>query len=436
MILFVSPQESAVKAQHKAHDAYEKGLRTLTSRTEPVGYDRNHNAVYFFNHDPDMLYVEVSKPPAATVTHLPSDMLMKRYSWHVIETKSLFDSFETSLDIRGTRENDLYEALLGPVGGHYSLRRGLFDDLKIESDKTARVREREDLERRLANARIACQAEEDGGRRSGRLQSRAQVCTIKPLSNQVLSRWILTLFCPDYQIDLCQVEEEIENLEKRIAADAIPVVPDYEELTGLDLLRKFDAVGRRETRSTRERKAASEAAQSPAMPCTKLIPSGNIDGSGIVGSVVSELLKIEEACEALTPWERDGMSRDRWIAELEERVHAWNSTSEVIIGPQARDADDLNEVGSLAGGTPLSKSKHQSIGGADSSDSKRRKLEHESPSSTGSMVNASPSQILASLKVRSNACTLFTVTLFVHLISNARSPFISVAPVGFGRTCV
>ena len=171
------------------------------------------------------------------------------------------------------------------------------------------------------------------------------------------------------------------------------------------------------------------------MPCTKLIPSGNIDGSGIVGSVVSELLKIEEACEALTPWERDGMSRDRWIAELEERVHAWNSTSEVIIGPQARDADDLNEVGSLAGGTPLSKSKHQSIGSADSSDSKRRKLEHESPSSTGSMVNASPSQILASLKVRSNARTLFIVT-FVHPIANVRSPVISVAPVGFGTTCV
>lgn len=153
----------------------------MTSRTEPVGYDRNHNAVYFFNHDPDMLYVEISKPSTATVTHLPSDVLMNRYSWHVIDTKSLFDSYASSLDIRGTRESDLYDALLGPVGGYCSLKRGLFDDLKEESDKAARLREREDLERRLANARIACQAEEEGGRRSGRLQSRAQVCGMPEL---------------------------------------------------------------------------------------------------------------------------------------------------------------------------------------------------------------------------------------------------------------
>jgi hypothetical protein len=128
-----------------------------------------------------MLYVEISKPSTATVTHLPSDVLMNRYSWHVIDTKSLFDSYASSLDIRGTRESDLYDALLGPVGGYCSLKRGLFDDLKEESDKAARLREREDLERRLANARIACQAEEEGGRRSGRLQSRAQVCGMPEL---------------------------------------------------------------------------------------------------------------------------------------------------------------------------------------------------------------------------------------------------------------
>lgn len=148
-----------------------------------MGFDRNYNAVYFFNHDPDMLYVEMSKPSTVTASHLPLDMLLKRYSWHVIDTKSLFDSFVSSLDIRGIREYDLYEALLGPVGGHYSLKRGLYDDKKEESDKAARVREREDLERRLANARIACQAEEDGGRRSGRLQSRAQVCDTRQTWN-------------------------------------------------------------------------------------------------------------------------------------------------------------------------------------------------------------------------------------------------------------
>ena len=175
-----------MKAQQKAHDAYEKGLRTLTARTEPVGYDRNNNAVYFFNHDPDAIYVEVNKvPPTVTDdSKLPADMLMKKYHWHVIETKSLFDAYTSSLDIRGKRESNLYDEMVGPAGGHYSLKRGLYDDLKEKSEKAARVREREELDRRLANARIACQAEEEeGGRRSGRLQSRAQVCEI------LVSQW-------------------------------------------------------------------------------------------------------------------------------------------------------------------------------------------------------------------------------------------------------
>lgn len=169
-------QESAAKAQQKAHDAYIKGLRNLTARTEPVGYDRNHNSVYFFNHDPDRLYVEISKPPTPETDRIPQDFLFKKYVWHVIETKSLFDSYVSSLDTRGKRESNLKDELLGPAGGYSSLSRGLYDDLKEKREKAARLRQREELDRRLANARIACQAEEDeSGRRSGRLQSRAQV---------------------------------------------------------------------------------------------------------------------------------------------------------------------------------------------------------------------------------------------------------------------
>lgn len=177
LFVSLSTQESAAKAQQKAHDVYEKGLRTLTARTEPVGYDRNFNAVYYFNHDPDKLYVEISKPPpTADDDYLPPDMLMKRYSWHVIETKSLFDAFTSSLDTRGKRESNLHDELVGPTGGHYSLKRGLYDDLKEKNDHAARMRHREDLNRRLENAKIAClEEEDDGGRRSGRLQSKAQV---------------------------------------------------------------------------------------------------------------------------------------------------------------------------------------------------------------------------------------------------------------------
>jgi hypothetical protein len=116
------------------------------------------------------------KGPAAMSSDVPEDMLMNRMSWHVIETKSTFDDFVASLDIRGSRENDLYESMLGPEGGHYSLRRGLYDDIKERNTIAARKKEREELDRKLENAKIAVDAEEIAGRRSGRLQSRAEVC--------------------------------------------------------------------------------------------------------------------------------------------------------------------------------------------------------------------------------------------------------------------
>lgn len=209
------------------------------------------------------------------------------------------------------------------------------------------------------------------------------------------------------QIDLCQVEQEIEDLEKRIAADAVPKVPDYDELTGLELLRKFDAVGRRETRRSRERKAAAVTKALSDMPCTKLIPSGNIDDTGVVGSVVSEMLHLEERCNKLSPWERDDISRDRWIADLEDRVHSWNSINQVVIGPpQTHVADDGSESGSATMNTPSNKWKRLSIDNADSFDSKRRRLGNDSPSSTTSLSQASPAQILSLLKVRLSSCHL------------------------------
>ena len=35
--------EAAKKVQQKANDAYEKGIRKLVARMEPVGYERNFN---------------------------------------------------------------------------------------------------------------------------------------------------------------------------------------------------------------------------------------------------------------------------------------------------------------------------------------------------------------------------------------------------------
>ena len=138
------------------------------SRSEPIGYDKNHNAVYFFHHDPEALYVEVDRSQKG--------VLEKIKSWHIIDSKSLFEEYESSLDIRGIRESELHETL---TGGHGSLglKRYLPDDKKKKSILIMRKKEEEEFARRLENAKIACAVEESGGRRSGRLAMSAKVCT-------------------------------------------------------------------------------------------------------------------------------------------------------------------------------------------------------------------------------------------------------------------
>lgn len=76
--------ESAKKAQEKAHDANEKGVRKLMARTDPVGYDRFHNRVYYFHHDPEVLYIKMIRIPTGLATHLPNDLQINRTSFKTL----------------------------------------------------------------------------------------------------------------------------------------------------------------------------------------------------------------------------------------------------------------------------------------------------------------------------------------------------------------
>jgi len=164
--------ERARKEWLKTGDDYEKGLKLLISRTEPIGLDRNFNAFYFFHHDPDTIYVEVDKP------NLENNLLVTE-SWHIIDRRSIFDSFVSSLDGRGIRESELFEELTGGYSAT-SLKRFQFDDYKKKNRFITYQNKEKNLERRLKKAKIACAAEEAGGRRSGRLAnvtaSVAKVC--------------------------------------------------------------------------------------------------------------------------------------------------------------------------------------------------------------------------------------------------------------------
>lgn len=364
--------DAAQKAQERADDAYEKGIRKLVARTEPVGYDRNHNAVYCFLYDPDVVYVEDKKLPASsnTSSNLPVEMQFNRCSWHVVETTSLFDQFIGSLDIRGRREHDLYEALVGPPGTQQSLRRFLYDDVKEQADARCKIKEKESLRERLEIARIKC--DEEKGRRSGRLAGQAE-------------------------IELTQIQAEIDDLEREATGKkALEGFRDYEDLTGLLVLKQFEMAGRVETRRTREKKAVAQARKLPLMLCTKLCSTGNIDGTGLVGILVSSLLELEEHCESLAPWERKDITRSTWVSRLEGAVLAWNSISPDILGsPELISRSSLapSDISSVPLNTNTANASRQVkrdyIDDIDESSlSKRRK--HESPA-----VSTLPSPIAA-----------------------------------------
>ncbi|KAL7566249.1 hypothetical protein ACA910_011311 [Epithemia clementina (nom. ined.)] len=345
--------ESAARAQQKANDAYEKGIRRLVARTEPIGYDRNHNAVYCFRHDPEVLYVEEMRPPLNPSDNpVPEDFQFHRRSWYVIETTSLFDAFTSSLDIRGKREQDLYEAMLGPAGGQQSLRRYLHDDLKVKAEKTSRRREKESLFKKLEAAKVKC--DEEKGRRSGRLADQAED-------------------------ELARIQKEYEEFDQNSQAAVKAVSRD--DLTGLALLRSFDSgQDRRETRRSREKKG-SDSRPVPNLSCSSLVPSGNIDGTGILGMLVSQLLLVEEACQSVSPWIPEE-KRKSWIKKVESAVHSWHiliNQQNFAQGEHAVDAEAGSQNGSFGVGFSSAKKRR----GADTSNTTVSGLQ-----SFGSLANS------------------------------------------------
>eukprot|EP00977_Amphora_coffeiformis_P022361 scaffold10856_cov229-Amphora_coffeaeformis.AAC.12 len=315
--------EAAQKAQLKAQNAYDKGIRRLVARTEPIGFDRDFNAIYRFSHDPEVIYVEDKRPPARVDDSIPPELQYDRRSWHVIETASAFDAYTSSLDIRGRREHDLYEELTGPSGPAHSLRRFLHNDVKDKSQAAAQLKEKEELLRKIEIAKIKC--DEEKGRRSGRLADQAE-------------------------IELVMLQDELANLEKQIQHPEIKEKEDrdYYNLTGIYVLEIFENAGRVATRRTREKKE-SIGRPIPLIRCSKMVPTGNIDGSGIVGLIVSNLLEIEERCQKLAPWDKKDVTQASWISRLEENVHSWHSINPLLLGP------DHGQAVSLGSQTPDAK---------------------------------------------------------------------------------
>ena len=335
--------ESARRNQQKATDAFEKACRSMRVRTEPVGEDRNFTAFYHFWNDPEVVYLAQRHKaiPSSASFHVSGGSEIFRTTWHSIDKRSLLEQYIESLDIRGKRELALKEGLEPAV-------KTVFDDVKAMNDKKALLKGKQDLHSQLENARLKCEV----GRKSGRLAAQSEQ-------------------------EFFDLQAEVEHLENTIASEAAePEKLDLEIATGLVVLREFDrrdeSPQHRRTTKRGGIKDDAEGNKHLAFKCSKLWSTGNIDGTGVVGSIVWDLLELEERIEKLAPWDDD---RNKWISGLESAVHSWH-----IATPP--DFDEKKPQSSLSKDSPSE----------PGSDYKKRRL-------SGEMSLQSVHQVLAMIKV-------------------------------------
>ena len=310
---------AAEKSYNKALEAYDNGIRKLVSRTEPLGFDRNFNSYYCFVHDPEMMHVEQLKQ-----ANLPPELkrlgvtLNPASSWHFIDTKPLYDQFLGCLDIRGTRENELFE-----VSSTLTiLKRKLQDDKKDNTRAAARLREKEALEKRLENARTACDAEE--GRRSGRLAGQA-IDEVRKLESEL-----------EEMLRSHENEEQMEKLGRERASD-------YTVLTGLEMVTELGG-GKRDAFSLQD------------VPCHELWMNKRAGGNGTLNAVAEALLEMEAMCDELSPWKRKDMTRDAWRQKLSDVSSIFTKECVLKLGPSPKEpAKEDKNVGDSEKQSPTKK---------------------------------------------------------------------------------
>lgn len=330
---------AAEKAYTKAVDAYETGLNRLIMRTEPIGFDRNFNAIYFFRHDPDMLHVEQLKqsslPPEIKL--LGAEMTPFS-SWHVIDTKPLFEQFLMSLDKRGNREDET----LSICSNLTIVKRRLLDEKKENTRVVAREREKEELQRRLENAKSACDAKD--GKRSGRLAGIAQDELMKV----------------EVEIGIMAKAHKTEEQQEKLGREK---ASDYSLLTGLQMVTDLFA-GQRATRSSKrsDNDDQDEAALLANVPPHKLWVDERIGGNGTLQVLVESLLTLEGKCNDLSPWANQSTTREIWRKKLSEASCAWAIDCVMQLGPSA-DAEDADEDGNVLA-TPAKKQKVELASGS------------------------------------------------------------------------
>lgn len=291
--------DAAKREQEQASQEYRDGRRDLVARTMPIGQDRNFNEVYSFDNDPEFLLVEERRPATnASALKIPAAFLPGKRSWHAIETTSLLDDFAASLDVRGKRENDLYNKLVGED----SPRPFLIDDVALVAETEAKQKERAKLESKLEAVKKKCQIAEEA-RRSSRQG-------LQP------------------EEELVQLEDELARLSEEEKNKPLSTVEiDVDDSTGIYALAKFEKAKQRDKRRKKDRNDNLTPQSLPLLHCSQIRVSSDDKGTGLVGMMVKSLQDLEQHCNNLVPWMRNDISRDTWLSRMEECVKAWNALS-------------------------------------------------------------------------------------------------------------
>jgi hypothetical protein len=259
-------------------------------------------------------------------------------SWHFIDTKPLFEQFLESLDDRGQREDETLKICSSLT----MLKRRLQDDKKENNRAAAREREKEELERRLENAKSACDAED--GRRSGRLAGIA----------------VEDLKKTEEEIKILAKAHEAEELHEKLGREQ---ASDYSLLTGLKLVTDFFA-GQRTTRSIKksDKEGQNEAELLANVPSHKLWMDDRIGGNGTLRVLAEALTALEKKCNDLSPWEREDITREGWRKQLNDASCAWAIDCVMQMGPSA-DEEDSND-GNDSNTSPYKKHYAEQISGS------------------------------------------------------------------------
>mmetsp|Transcript_9177 Transcript_9177/g.13279 ORF Transcript_9177/g.13279 Transcript_9177/m.13279 type:complete len:539 (-) Transcript_9177:783-2399(-) len=267
------------------------------------------SAIFFFSSDPTAIFIEMR----CNTSTSPSAIEQNHSTWHVIEAKSLYDAYTSSLDQRGIREKELYEMLAVE-----SARKSLYDDVKELNDIKLARRHIQELDKRLANARLAVQIEDDSGRRSGRLASIAQTEVVK-------------------------VEEEMRNAIATVEEKERPRPPPcYQCLTGLEILCDYDIACMKEyLKETPNIKVSFKKGSLPKHiaglrgsehAATPLWKAG-----GVVEILASEMLELEGWISSLAPREKIDAPEQDWKVKVRETIAGWKQIAMHCIGPTEQE---------------------------------------------------------------------------------------------------